>query len=504
MSNKILALILGISLFSVYLFSINLYPLVDEDEGAFASATMTMMDSGNFANVELAGERRDDKPVLTHWLQVISLKTFGFSEFAFRLPSVIFGLLWAFVTFWFTKKISNKRNAFLAAFFVLASLGASIIIKTATADGIFNFFVASTTLLAFLALREQRTKYLYYAAILAGFGFLTKGPAILIVPGGALFFWAWWNGYLTETLRKLFNPFLWLVFFCIASPWFIYLYLSEGIDPILGFFLKHNFQRYTSTFEGHSGPFYYYLVILIFLVAPFWNSLFTVVGRIKTDFKDETRSFLWIWFLWVLLFFSISSTKLPHYLLYGITPLFILMALNFKQQSKRINLLIFISLLGFISSMPIVLETLASSEKDIIWNFLIEDIEVFFSPANFFIPILILLVLGIISFMILSKFNQFIISSLLFLISIHLIFLPSAIGLFQDRFKQAGLKVKEMNKPLAMHKMNFPSFGVYARDTAYRNHNDGKIILLRSNQIDELGSVTEIYNRSGISVVIKE
>ena len=93
MSNKILALILGISLFSVYLFSINLYPLVDEDEGAFASATLTMMDSGNFTNVELAGERRDDKPVLTHWLQVISLKTFGFSEFAFRLPSVFFGLL---------------------------------------------------------------------------------------------------------------------------------------------------------------------------------------------------------------------------------------------------------------------------------------------------------------------------------------------------------------------------------------------------------------------------
>ena len=180
------------------------------------------------------------------------------------------------------------------------------------------------------------------------------------------------------------------------------------------------------------------------------------------------------------------------------------MALNFKQQSKRINLLIFISLLGFISSLPIVLETLASSEKDIIWNVLREEIEVFFTPANFFIPILILLVLGIISFMVFSKFNQFIISSLLFLICIHLIFLPSAIGLFQDRFKQAGLKVKEMNKPLAMHKMNFPSFGVYARDTAYRNHNDGQIILLRSNQIDELGSVTEIYNRSGISVVIKE
>ena len=167
-------------------------------------------------------------------------------------------------------------------------------------------------------------------------------------------------------------------------------------------------------------------------------------------------------------------------------------------------MLIFISLLGFISSMPFVLETLASSEKDIIWNVLREEIEVFFTPTNFFIPILILLVLGIISFVVFSKFNQFIISSLLFLISVHLIFLPSAIGLFQDRFKQAGLKVKDMNKPLAMYKMNFPSFGVYARDTAYRNHNDGQIILLRSNQIDEPGSVTEIYNRSGISVVIKE
>ena len=52
-----------------------------------------------------------------------------------------------------------------------------------------------------------------------------------------------------------------------------------------------------------------------------------------------------------------------------------------------------------------------------------------------------------------------------------------------------------MNKPLAMHKMNFPSFGVYARDTAYRNHNDGQIIHSRSNKIDEQGSVTENNNR---------
>jgi 4-amino-4-deoxy-L-arabinose transferase-like glycosyltransferase len=37
-------------------------------------------------------------------------------------------------------------------------------------------------------------------------------------------------------------------------------------------------------------------------------------------------TFLWCWFLFVLVFFSLAATKLPHYLLYGVTPLFLLMA----------------------------------------------------------------------------------------------------------------------------------------------------------------------------------
>ena len=127
------------------------------------------------------------------------------------------------------------------------------------------------------------------------------------------------------------------------------------------------------------------------------------------------------WFLWVLLFFSISSTKLPHYLLYGITPLFILMALNFKQQSKNksANFYFFIGL--YIIFANCIRNSGFFRERHYLECFE-REIEVFFTPANFFIPILILLVLGIVSFMVFSKFNQFIISSLLFLICIHLIF----------------------------------------------------------------------------------
>ena len=81
-----------LSILVIYLccfHNIWLPPISDVDEGAFSQATMEMIASDDYLSVTLLGEYRSDKPVLTHWLQSLSVNMFGANEMALRLPSSI-------------------------------------------------------------------------------------------------------------------------------------------------------------------------------------------------------------------------------------------------------------------------------------------------------------------------------------------------------------------------------------------------------------------------------
>lgn len=70
-------------------------PLFDVDEGAFSEATRELLASGDWGHTTLNGEPRWDKPILTYWLQALSVRAFGLGEFALRLPSVLAAWGWA-------------------------------------------------------------------------------------------------------------------------------------------------------------------------------------------------------------------------------------------------------------------------------------------------------------------------------------------------------------------------------------------------------------------------
>src|ERR1700687_3667102 len=68
-------------------------PLIDRDEPRFAEASREMRQSGDFLLPRLNGEYRFDKPPLIYWCQVMAFEILGDSDFAARLPSVIFAAL---------------------------------------------------------------------------------------------------------------------------------------------------------------------------------------------------------------------------------------------------------------------------------------------------------------------------------------------------------------------------------------------------------------------------
>ena len=63
--------------------------LFDLDEGAFAATSLQMLKEQNFLIPIIGDEIRLEKPILTYWIQALSISIWGANEFALRLPSVL-------------------------------------------------------------------------------------------------------------------------------------------------------------------------------------------------------------------------------------------------------------------------------------------------------------------------------------------------------------------------------------------------------------------------------
>ena len=56
--------------------------LFDLDEGAFAATSFQMLENNKFLVPMIGEELRLEKPVLTYWIQALSIKIWGANEFA--------------------------------------------------------------------------------------------------------------------------------------------------------------------------------------------------------------------------------------------------------------------------------------------------------------------------------------------------------------------------------------------------------------------------------------
>jgi hypothetical protein len=160
-----------------------------------------------------------------------------------------------------------------------------------------------------------------------GLGALTKGPVALIVPAAVSLLYCASRGEWLRWARMVFNPLGWLLLVAIVAPWYIHAYARHGQDFIDGFILRHNVQRFSGSLEGHGGSAFYYVLAVPLLLLPWSGLFFMALGRLR-GLQDPLQRFLWLWFAFVLGFFSLSGTKLPHYVLYGCTPLFVLAGLQ--------------------------------------------------------------------------------------------------------------------------------------------------------------------------------
>lgn len=486
-----------------FLYNLHAIPLFDLDEGAFSEATREMLLRGDFVSTYLNGAPRYDKPILIYWLQAASVSLLGLSEFALRLPSALAASAWVGAVYWIVRDIRDERTALWTALIMVTSLEIPIMGKAATADALLNLWIAASMLFALRHFTRGARRDLYLTYACMGLGLLTKGPVAVVVPGAVTALWCFSTGRARPWLQAVLHPGGIALMLAIALPWYIAQYLKEGQAFIDGFFLKHNVSRFSAAMEKHGGGPWYYIPVVLLGMMPYTALIFRAAARPRALWNDELLRYALIWFLFIFVFFSLSGTKLPHYVVYGYTGLAIIMACALAKPPRPVwfalpALLLFFTLL----LLPDLLSHVQPRIRDHFVRSMLEDHE-----AEFRISwrIYFALCCAVALYFIIDRRWHVewkaLALGLLTVFAVSQFVMPTVAALQQQPIKDAAHIARQFPGPLMMHRLNTPSFNVYTqRLTERRDPQPGDVVLTKSIYLGDLGEVEILFQRHGIAL----
>ncbi|KUJ71763.1 glycosyltransferase family 39 protein [Thiomicrospira sp. WB1] len=480
-----LLLVLGVSTF----FQLGAVPLFDLDEGAFAEATREMLASGDYISTWLNGEPRFDKPVLIHWLQAASLTLFGQNEWAVRLPSALAGATTLLVLFVFMRRHRDAQTALLVVAMTGLSLNIALIFKAATADALLILFLTSTLLGIYEYFVRPRTSVLVGIYALMGLGLLTKGPVAVFFPVLISFIFFGWNRRWQDWWRAIFFLPGWGVMLAIALPWYLLQYQQMGQAFIDGFFFQHNLSRFDSAMEEHEGSVFYYLPVLLLSFVPFWALIKPAWEARGKGQPASLSQYALIWLLTVVIFFSLSGTKLPHYINYGLPGLMIWLSLFHTALSdSRWHLWPSWLMLGFLWGLPNLLVAMSGQVEHIYYQSVLAEFDQTAHEIHWYawmsgITVLLLWI----QISRLNNVQRLIGSAVLVMLAFLVLVSPVTAQLQQGPIKQAALTAKALDKPAVLWRFNRPSFSFYVDAiTPKRKPQPGELALMQTTKRERI------------------
>ena len=283
-----------------------------------------------------------DKPMFFYWLIAISYKAFGVNEWAARLASVLaalgcFALVYRFAlirwgpweALWSGLILISGVEFFILSRIVIFDMSLTFCITLA----LYSFYEAAHA--------DQTMRRRIYCVLMYGglaVGTLIKGLVGLIIPGLIIFFYLLADNR-WSILRTVYLIPGALLFLALVSPWYL---LAEARNAgFLRYYLwDEHFGRFATTIFDREQPWYFFLGVVVVGFLP-WSVLFpSVIKRYWSQSLDGRRIFLLSWSIVPLIFFSLSSSKVAHYILPIFPPLSILTAttLTGMFQNRGYNL----------------------------------------------------------------------------------------------------------------------------------------------------------------------
>jgi 4-amino-4-deoxy-L-arabinose transferase-like glycosyltransferase len=325
MTNRARADVLLLAGFCAFLFFYGLgqFGLIGADEPRYAQVAREMLDRHDWITPTLGGQPWLEKPPVYYWQAMTAYSLFGVSDVAARIPSAIDAAILVVAVYWFFRRF--RRGLEVDAALITASCAGVIGYARAASTDMPLTATFVVGMLAWWAWRESEKKvYLTFFYFCMALGTLAKGP---VAPFLAAIIIALYAGATRDwriILRTFWFPGVFL-FCAIALPWYCAVQLRNP-QFFREFILQHNLERFSSNLYHHPEPFWYYVPVIALAMVP-W-AVFVIVAfveRIRLWWVERNAAnadpdlqfgiFACCWLIVPVVFFSISQSKLPGYIL---------------------------------------------------------------------------------------------------------------------------------------------------------------------------------------------
>ena len=325
----------------LFLAGVQSVGVVGADEPRYAQVAREMMQRHDWVTPTLWGKPWLEKPPLYYWLTELAYKAAGgVHDWAARLPSVVLTALMVFFIYFWARRF--YRGMELDAALITAASAAIIGFSRAASMDMpltATFTVAMLSWFAWYRQRKRAWLLAFYFCL--ALGTLAKGPVAVFLAGVIIFIFV--------ALRREWKPLLqtlWLpgplLFLVVALPWYI---AAQRANPdfFRVFILQHNLERYTTDLYRHPQPFWYFIPVVLLGLVPWIAFVILAVVDAIRDWRNSVEQpsgeadlplFLVIWFLFPILFFSFSRSKLPGYILPAIPAATILLAHFIRRREE--------------------------------------------------------------------------------------------------------------------------------------------------------------------------
>ena len=358
----------------IYFFGLSI-PLLGPDEPRYSQIAREMFERRDWITPKLGNFDWFEKPALLYWLQIFFYKIFGVNEFAARFGSALFGLGTIFSLWLLGRKVSSETEettnneqrttnnfANYLALIAASSIGLIAFSRGASFDIILTFPITAS-LVAFFIFDQSKEKTLttYHLPLTTfyffiGVSMIAKGLVGIVFPFAIVAFYyvlSWRLPNKTFIFSLFWGTILSLI---VASVWYLPMYQVNGWKFIDEFFIQHHFQRYTSNKYQHPQPFWFFFLVLPLMTTPWIPFFFAGIWKFlkvqspKSKVQNQKKFlffpfsasplliFSFAWLCVPTVFFSLSGSKLPGYILPALPGALVLTAIyvyEFVRKSEK-------------------------------------------------------------------------------------------------------------------------------------------------------------------------
>lgn len=301
--------------------------LLDLDEGFYGAVTAEMNRRGEWITPYYNGSPWFEKPILLYWLAKPCMMLFG-PDFGPRLPSFLCSLALYWIVFRFVRTRFGQTEALVSTLILGTSLLMIALGRMMMTDVPLLLSLTACFMAFWNSLdcpERERTKWRGLAGVALGFAVLAKGPVggifFLLLAGATLRFYPgprdrFRGGWLAG-----------IIGFCVVvGAWYVPAYLANGDVFVQKFLIEQNLGRFAGGDKAHHVPFpvnlIFFPAIVVLGFAPWWWHLrrawpspLSAWTRGLSEDERSTLRYLGWWAAIIFVFFSVSGSKLIHYIL---------------------------------------------------------------------------------------------------------------------------------------------------------------------------------------------